>query len=225
MGAYPAPSHEREVRRRFEDWSESYTFRRLSPWLEFVQAKVLDQIDWSETKRVLDVACGSGWAVFEAARKLEGVGRSIACGCDISPGMLRQRGVGQARCAPNYFLLASAQALPYERNSFDVVLCTGAFHHFPDPKLALGEFRRVLRPGGIVLIAEGCRDQSFGIWVWDRLHRWFEKGHVKYYRTDELYALLRQSGFESVRAMDLKSTFGQTKNSSGRWRSFAPAPP
>ena len=160
---------------------------------------------------VLDVACGSGWAVYEAAARLDGKPSALACGCDISEGMLRQRAAPQDGPAGTHFLAASAQSLPYCDDSFDAVICTAAFHHFPAPGDALSEFRRVLRPGGKVLIAETCRDKSIGTWVFDRLHRWFEKGHVKYYRTDELLTLLREAGFERQAVHELAPSYAEVK--------------
>ncbi len=200
--------HEVNARLKFDQWSESSTFRRLGPWLRFVQEAVLAQISWNKVSRVLDVACGSGWAVHEAARRLGAGDRPAAYGCDISKGMLQQRASGGAR---SWFLVSSGQCLPFRTGSFDVVLCTAAFHHFSAPDKALVEFRRVLRPHGTVLIADTCRDQSPGTWIWDRLHRWFEKGHRMYYRRSELENLMRSVGFDSVRHTELRPSFAQTR--------------
>lgn len=202
--------HESQTRRKFDAWAESATFKRLTPWLMFMQGRVLDRVDWGNASRALDVACGSGWAVHEAASRLGPADGAIACGCDISIGMLSQRMAtrGDARVS---FLVASAMALPYESGQFDAVMCTAAFHHFPSPKQALREFWRVLRPGGAVLIADTCRDQSLGTWVWDRLHRWFEEGHQKYYRRDELWGLLEETGFSLEEMIELKPSYAATK--------------
>jgi ubiquinone/menaquinone biosynthesis C-methylase UbiE len=208
-----AGRHEAQVRERFDAWSASGTFRRLSPWLVAVQRRVLDRIDWSRATAVLDVGCGSGWAVSKAAARLHRAGRggALACGCDISEGMLRRRAADPGQPDTAAFVAASAQALPYRDGSFDAVICTAAFHHFPAPAEALREFRRVLRPGGRVLIAETCRDRSVGTWVWDRLHRWFEKGHLVYYRTDELRRLLDAAGFASVEVTPITPSYAEAK--------------
>ena len=200
--------HETRTKQRFDDWSDSATFRRLQPWLAFVQDRVLEQIDWSRTSAFLDVACGSGRAVFLAAERMRGRTDALACGCDISDGMLHQRNRDREG---TQFLCASAQSLPYEGGMFDAVICTVAFHHFPDPAQALAEMRRVLRPGGTVVIADPCRDQSPLVWVWDRLHRWFERGHVQYYRRDQFRALLRQAGFRDVEVKDLRPSYAVSR--------------
>jgi len=109
------------------------------------------------------------------------------------------------------FTCASAQALPYAPESFDVVITTAAFHHFPRPDQALCEFLRVLRQGGCAIIADSCRDLSLGAWMWDRLHRWFEPGHVMYYRRDELSDLIRRAGFTGLTARILRPTYAETR--------------
>jgi ubiquinone/menaquinone biosynthesis C-methylase UbiE len=109
------------------------------------------------------------------------------------------------------FLSASAQFLPFKENSFDLLMCTIAIHHFPLPLLALNEFKRVLRSGGKIIIADVCRDRSIGIWVWDRLHRWFEKGHVKYYRTEEMLKMLNNVGFYNVKMSEINPQFSESK--------------
>jgi ubiquinone/menaquinone biosynthesis C-methylase UbiE len=45
---------------------------------------------------------------------------------------------------------ADAETLPFENDSFDLVTCRLAFHHFPNSRQAVGEFARVLKPGGVL---------------------------------------------------------------------------
>lgn len=203
--------HEAKARKWFDVWADSWTFRRLGPWLRYVQRQVLDRVDWQEASAVLDVACGSGWATMEAARSIEGTDAGMACGCDISTGMLARRPSEQEGAPRAHFSAASAQALPFRSDSFDIVICTAAFHHFPSPLEALHELKRVLRSGGKLLIADSCRDQSVGAAVWNRLHRWFEPGHVKYYSRDELLGLLGAAGFSNLEVTRLVPPFWQTK--------------
>lgn len=203
--------HEAQARRRFDAWSDSKTFQRLGPWLRYVQRNVLDRIEWHQVTAFLDVACGSGWAAAQAGRLLEGTSRGIACGCDNSVGMLARSAGDQSGGTKPFLAGASAQALPYRGDTFEAVICTAAFHHFPAPVEALEELKRVLRSGGKLIITDPCRDQSLGTWIWDRLHRWFEPGHVAYYRSSEVRAFLDAAGFTQVHVIELHPPFWKTR--------------
>jgi SAM-dependent methyltransferase len=219
------PEHEEHVRRWFDRWSHSRTRRRLRPWFAYVQRRVFDRIDWSRVDRLLDVGCGSGGAVLEASRRMRGSDEALACGCDVSLGMLRQGRESRSRFPDAHLLAASGLALPFVDGCFKVVLCAAAFHHFHRPAEALREMRRVLCPGGRVLVAETCRDQSPGTWLWDRLHRWFEKGHVRYYRVDELIELLREAGFEEIRVFHYRPRYAETRKVVSRFEVFSARAP
>lgn len=105
--------------------------------------------------RILDVAAGTSWATEFLARI--GV-RSVAI--DISVEMMRR---GRRRLASDSrlvfrdearFVAARGQALPFEANSFDGVICMNALHHLPDYGAALREIYRVLKPGGRAVFSE-----------------------------------------------------------------------
>jgi demethylmenaquinone methyltransferase/2-methoxy-6-polyprenyl-1,4-benzoquinol methylase len=99
-------------------------------------------------KRVLDVATGTGLVAREAVGIL---GRAQdVLGLDLSAGMLREARAG----LPIPLVQARAEALPLADASVDLVSMGYALRHVPDLVLAFTEFRRVLRPGGRVLLLE-----------------------------------------------------------------------
>ena len=103
--------------------------------------------------RVLDVACGTGFAALGAAHAR--IAPTIH-GCDLSISML-ERTAAHAKAANLDLALAAcdAEALCYADGAFDLVLARGALHHVPDPVAMLRECRRVLTPGGaLVCLAE-----------------------------------------------------------------------
>lgn len=93
--------------------------------------------------RVLDVGCGSGELVAEAAAT-----GATATGVDPAPGM-----VEVARRAGLDVRVADAESLPWPDGTFDVVLSINALHLTEDPVAALREAARVVRPGGSVGLA------------------------------------------------------------------------
>jgi ubiquinone/menaquinone biosynthesis C-methylase UbiE len=209
----------------FGKWSGTQIFRRHRPWFVLVQRQVLDRIDWSRTHVILDVACGSGRAAREASRRLQRHGDAIACGCDLSGGMLQQRFADGPVPANAHFAVASAQRLPFRDHAFGAITCTAAFHHFPVPQQALVEFRRLLRPDGALLISDTCRDLSLAKWVWDRLRRWFEPGHVKYYRTVEIIRLLRNADFQDIEMTVFAPSYAESRKLFGSVAIFSAKAP
>ena len=94
---------------------------------------------------VLDAGCGTGWLAAGLRRAAPHV---HAIGADLSWGML-----GRARSAGAWPLVqGDAQRLPIRDGSVDVVVSRGVLHHLPDVPAALAEWRRVLRPGGAVVV-------------------------------------------------------------------------
>jgi ubiquinone/menaquinone biosynthesis C-methylase UbiE len=96
---------------------------------------------------------GSGTGYFSLNLMLAGVIERATC-TDISPGMLETLAGNAERLGLNVQTRAcDAEALPFEDESFDLVLGHAVLHHLPDLPQAFSEFFRVLRPGGTVVFA------------------------------------------------------------------------
>jgi SAM-dependent methyltransferase len=101
--------------------------------------------------RSLEIGAGTGY--FSLNLLQAGVVREAVC-TDISPGMLRALEENAARLRLSVETHAcDAEDVPFEDASFDIVVGHAVLHHLPDLGRAFGEFRRVLRPGGVVLFA------------------------------------------------------------------------
>lgn len=112
---------------------------------------------------VLDLACGTGINLLEAARAL-GPCRRLH-GVDLAPGMLREaRRKAEAAGVLATFEEGDAEKLALEDGAFDLVICNSAYHWFSNRSRAVAEMSRVLRPGGQVLIL-GIADPNFEEWV------------------------------------------------------------
>jgi ubiquinone/menaquinone biosynthesis C-methylase UbiE len=110
--------------------------------------------------RVLDVGCGTG---YFARIISETVGASgVVAGIDPSEPMIdyaRRQATCSAKCE---FQVGAAQALPFPDDTFDVATSSLVVHHLPEDLRvrALDEMRRVLRPGGRLLVAEARNPPS-----------------------------------------------------------------
>jgi ubiquinone/menaquinone biosynthesis C-methylase UbiE len=100
--------------------------------------------------RVLDVGCGTGYLGIGLAH--QGLVEELHL-VDLSPGMLRRATENADALGVEAALVrATATALPYPDVSGDAVVTRGVLHHLHDVDAALAEWRRVLRPGGPVLV-------------------------------------------------------------------------
>jgi len=117
--------------------------------------RVADAARLGPGDRVLDVACGTGVVTLEAARRVAPTGAVI--GLDVNEGMLA---VARRKAPRLEWRHGRAEALPFETGVFDAVTSQFALMFFEDRPKALGEMRRVLKPGGRLAVA-----------VWDAAER------------------------------------------------------
>ncbi|GGI37544.1 demethylmenaquinone methyltransferase [Cnuibacter physcomitrellae] len=100
-------------------------------------------------ERILDIAAGTGTSSASIAAS----GAHVVA-ADFSPGMIE---VGRSRQADNpgiEFVVADAMALPFGDDEFDAVTISFGLRNVSDPRVALGEFFRVTKPGGRLVICE-----------------------------------------------------------------------
>jgi len=152
----------------------------------------LARIETSEW--VLDVGCGTGTLAIAAKRRVGAAG--TVHGVDASPEMLlRAERKAKKAGVEVYFKNSVAEALPFSDGEFDVVLNTVMLHHLPQKprRQVVTEIRRVLKPGGRVLVVdfEGFSDQKRSFL--SHFHR--PHGHVS---AREITALLSEAELKII---------------------------
>jgi ubiquinone/menaquinone biosynthesis C-methylase UbiE/broad specificity phosphatase PhoE len=109
-----------------------------------------------EGQRLLEVGSGLGVMTLALAK----TGALEVVGVDVSPAMLERAeylrlSIGDADMLRRVsYRLGTAHDLPFPGNSFDVVICRFLFHHIIKLDRTLAEVQRVLKPNGILLVAE-----------------------------------------------------------------------
>ena len=143
------------------------TLGRLAGWIMArenvgLNRLVVELVDIGPEDRVLEVGCGPGVALADAARRASA---GFTAGVDPSPVMVAQ---AQRRCRAAIAAgraevrLAAAGALPYADASFTRAFSVNALPHWPSAQAGCAELRRVLRPAGRVVIALRKQRQSAG---------------------------------------------------------------
>lgn len=139
--------HDWEAKSYDDKWSISFDERCIS----YAKEKFLKVGSDQVYETALEIGCGTGFFIvnlWQAGLIKE------AHATDISPGMVEVcRRNGEHVGLEINARVADAEHLPYEDDTFDLVVGHAVLHHLPDVQTALAEAYRVLRPGGFLVIA------------------------------------------------------------------------
>lgn len=177
-------------------------YARLAPdydrkWSFYIQASVqetLARLRLNKGERILDIGCGTG-ALLHALNSADPTLRLT--GIDPVPEMLA---IARTRLNDKVTLKqAWAEQLPFDDASFDKVVSCNMFHYIRQPLQALAEIKRVLTPGGELVITDWC-DDYLSCKICDFYLRLFNKAHYKTWGLEGIRELLAESAFEQIMA-------------------------
>ena len=147
--------------------------------IEYYQEKIR-ALEWNAIKKFippsstfLDVGCGAGYSLIKAKEEL----LCEVQGIDPEPGA---HGVGRftdGLWKDRPILQGSAESLPFADNSFDVVYSSHVLEHVESETKALHEMKRVLKPGGVLIIGMPTASMS----IVALLSAWFFTTHISLY--------------------------------------------
>jgi ubiquinone/menaquinone biosynthesis C-methylase UbiE len=139
---------------------------------------------------VLEVAPGPGYLAIEMAK----IGRIHVTGLDISRSFVEiaDENAKQAGVSAD-FRQGDAAQMPFDSDSFDLVVCQAAFKNFTRPRSALAEMHRVLRTGGRAVIQDMSSEASHA----DIEHevRKMELGRLSTFMTTATLEMLRRRAY------------------------------
>ncbi len=147
--------------------------------------------------RLLDVACGTGILLKQL---LIQVPDAEANGVDASADMLAQARVA-LKDKPHVYLerlqigTGEIASFPYAQESFDLITCTNALHDMPDSVGMLAGLRRLLAPGGQLVVEDFARRERPFPWAaFEWLLQRIEGSRVHAYTLAEAQSLCKQAG-------------------------------
>lgn len=147
MATSPRRGFNETVTRFWSFAAPAYNLPVLQRWVyRPPQDEVIAQLRAHGSRRIVDVACGTGVLADRIERELK---PEKVYGVDMSDGMLAQ---ARARSERVQWLKGPAEHLPFEDGALDAVVTTSAFHFFDQPA-AVREFHRVLAPGGLAMVS------------------------------------------------------------------------
>ena len=205
------PRRQRRIQRYGWDLAvEAYEALWQAP-LAQAQAKLLERAALAPGERVLDVAAGTGFVTFAAARAVGADG--LAVGVDISGLMVEtaRRRADVRRIGNIRFERMDAARLTLPDAEFDVALCAMGLMYATDPVQALREMRRVLRPRGRIAVSawgEPSRcglDAAFAA-VRAELRSDDLPGFIGLGKGEDLALACREAGFERVESHRVEAT-------------------
>ncbi len=160
----------KQARRQFDSWAHTYDRSIVQHLLFLPSYRLFMEVlykwrrDIADPFDLLDIGSGTGtWVAWVAGSPLPS-GRIV--GLDYSAAMctVAQQKAARIQGQAPRFVNGDAEHLPFPDASFGVVTCSNSFHHYPHQAAAVREMRRVLRPGGRLMIIDGFRDNVIG-WV------------------------------------------------------------
>ena len=177
----------------------TFTARTLAETQAMIDVDALHSVpeQLGRPPRVLDVACGTGILLKELLERVPGI---QAYGADASADMLAQARIvlkGQPRVQLEQVEVGAGETakLPYARVSFDLITFTNALHDIADPVGTLAGLRRLLAPGGQLVVEDFARREPPFPWtIIEWLARQIEGAYVHAYTLAEAQSLCQQAG-------------------------------
>jgi arsenite methyltransferase len=209
-----ALSTDEKMRREFNQWAEAGKGEGMEREHISITQQTLAQMDLRPGQKVLDLGCGAGWASRLLA-KMVGSGQKPGqvVGLDVSDEMIRRARAGSTEFDNVLFVVGSAQQIPWEENFFDKVLSVESFYYYGDQDRALDELFRVMAPKGeLYILINLYKDNRYSL-------RWVEelKVPVQVRSEQEYIELLKDHGYEDVRAKRIPDLTPTPEEYSGKW--------
>ena len=176
---------------QFTNQAEAYDSRYVRVNADYPE--IMEELEKEPCADILDCGCGSGALIAALFARYP---EKRYTGIDLTPKMIEVAGA-RGLDGPR-FLVGDCENLPFEDASFDAVICSHSFHHYPEPQRFFNSVFRVLRPGGRLILRDNTGSRWF-LWYSNHIgiplsHLLSDMGDVKYYSRKEVEDFCRSAG-------------------------------
>ncbi len=187
----------------------SSTYDQVGPrFFSYFGRRLVEVAQIPAGSRVLDIATGRGAVLFPAAERVGPQGYVI--GIDLAEDMVKQtadeikrRGIQNAEVRQ-----MDAEQLDFPDGSFDAVTCGYALFFLPNLARALAEYRRVLKPGGLIAVSTWAEDDERWKWYGELVDKYRPPnapkppaGITRFGNQAGMEAIMREGQFENIRVI------------------------
>lgn len=155
---------------------------------------ILSEIESEAWCNLLDAGCGTGAVISLLRDKYPDKNYT---GIDLSPKMIE---VAKQKNSGVNFICGDCEELPFSDGSFDVIICSQSFHHYPNPDKFFYNAHRILKPDGRLILRDMTTSNAILLWIFNHIeipiiNRLLKKGDVRVYGKKDIEKLCEASGF------------------------------
>jgi SAM-dependent methyltransferase len=186
-----ADAHSGAIREEFAHQADSFA-RSPTMILAETLGVLIDLVPEDPAARWVETACGPGLIARAMAPRVGSV-----VGIDLTEAMIEKARADAAEVENVSFEVGDATALPFEDDSFDGAITRFSLHHIPGPIRVLEEMRRVVRPGGYVVVSDFVTDEDGESAAWqEEIERLRDPSHWALLTPSRIAAMGARLGLE-----------------------------
>lgn len=125
---------------------------------------ILEELENEPFTSLLDAGCGPAPMISLLSEKYP---ERNYTGLDLTPAMIEQ---AKKKNIPNAeFVVGDCENFPFDENTFDAIICSNSFHHYPNPQGFFDSVKRCLSPGGRLILRDVTSDNKLLLWFMDKI--------------------------------------------------------
>lgn len=156
---------------------------------------ILEELEKEPFIDLLDAGCGPAPMISLLSEKYPD---RHYTGLDLTPAMIEE---AKKKNIPNAeFVVGDCENFPFEGNSFDAIICSMSFHHYPNPQAFFNSVKRCLRPKGRLILRDVTSDNKPLVWLMNKIEfplaNLFGHGDFQVPTRDVVYKYCKEAGLK-----------------------------